>query len=93
MFRLTVISLIALVSLSAFARENSVDGFNSRFNLVRNAEGKVTVIKLKRATRFFTIKPFIEQIKNDLLEILKIEDKELEYEIFRDLSKKTSKTT
>ena len=67
MFRLTVISLIALVSLSAFAQENSVDGFNSRFNLVRNAEGKVTVIKLKRATRFFTIKPFIEQIKNDLL--------------------------
>ena len=66
MFRLTVISLIALVSLSAFAQENSVDGFNSRFNLVRNAEGKVTVIKLKRATRFFTIKPFIEQIKNDL---------------------------
>ena len=67
MFRLTVISLIALVSLSAFAQENSVDGFNSRFNLVKNAEGKVTVIKLKKATRFFTIKPFIEQIKNDLL--------------------------
>ena len=35
----------------------------------------------------------IKQIKNDLLEILKIEDKELEYEIFRDLSKKTNKTS
>jgi hypothetical protein len=35
----------------------------------------------------------IKHIKNDLIEILKIEDKELEFEIFRDLSKKTSKTT
>ena len=67
MFRLAMISLIALVSLNAFAQKNSVEGFNGRFNLVRNAEGKVTVIKLKRATRFFTIRPFIEQLKNDLL--------------------------
>jgi len=35
----------------------------------------------------------IKYIKKDLVEILKIEDKELEYEIFRDLSKKTNKTT
>jgi hypothetical protein len=35
----------------------------------------------------------IKYIKNDLIEILKIEDKELEFEIFRDLSKKTSKTS
>jgi hypothetical protein len=67
MFRLTMISLIAFISLNAFAQENSVEGFNSRFNLVKNDQGEVTVIKLKRATRFFTIKPFIEQLKNDLL--------------------------
>jgi hypothetical protein len=62
-----MISLIAFISLNAFAQENSVEGFNSRFNLVKNDQGEVTVIKLKRATRFFTIKPFIEQLKNDLL--------------------------
>jgi hypothetical protein len=67
MFRFTMLAAIALISFSAFAQQNSVDGFNSRFNLVRDAEGKVAVIKLKRATRFFTIKPFIEQLKNDLL--------------------------
>lgn len=33
----------------------------------------------------------IKFIKNDLLEILKMEEKDLEFEIFRDLSKKTSK--
>lgn len=67
MFRLTMISLIALVSLSAFAQENSINGFNDRFNLVKNDEGKVVHIKLKRATKFFTIKPFLQQLKNDIL--------------------------
>jgi hypothetical protein len=67
MFRLTLISLIALVSLSAFAQENSINGFNDRFNLVKNDEGKVIHIKLKRATKFFTIKPFLKQLKNDIL--------------------------
>ena len=67
MFHLTLISLIALFSFSAFSQENSIEGFNNRFNLVKNDQGEITVIKLKRATRFFTIKPFIEQLKNDLL--------------------------
>ena len=55
MFRLTLISLIALFSFSAFSQENSIEGFNNRFNLVKNDQGEITVIKLKRATRFFTI--------------------------------------
>lgn len=67
MIRFALILVVALISLSAFAQERSVTGFNDRFSLLKNAEGKVTVIKLKRATRFFTIKPFINQIKNDLL--------------------------
>ena len=67
MSRLTLFVVLAFMALSAFAQDLSVDGFNNRFTLVKNDEGKVSVIKLKRATRFFTIKPFIEQIKNDLL--------------------------
>lgn len=67
MIRYSLLALIALLSLSAFAQEASVNGFNNRFTLVKNAEGRVVAVKLKRATRFFTIKPFIQQIKNDLL--------------------------
>ena len=82
MSRLSLFVILTLVSLAAFAQEASVEGFNDRFNLVRNEEGKVTVIKLKRATRFFTIRPFIEQIKNDLLgeqaKLAKMSDSDLD---------------
>jgi hypothetical protein len=64
-FSLTI--LLSIFALNVFAQDASVTGFNDRFNLVKNEQGQVTVIKLKRATRFFTIKPFIKQLKNDLL--------------------------
>ena len=67
MSRLKLFLILAVISLSAFAQDQSVEGFNSRFNLVKNDQGKVTVIKLKRATKHFTLKPFIQQLKNDLL--------------------------
>lgn len=66
MSRIILLSLGLLLSLSAFAQDLSLQGFNERFTLVRNAEGKVTVIKLKKAVTKFTIKPFLEQIKADL---------------------------
>lgn len=56
-----------LLSLSAFAQDMSINGFNSRFSLVRNEQGKMTVVKLKKATTRFSVMPFIEQIKQDLL--------------------------
>jgi ribosomal protein S8 len=55
-----------MLSLSAFAQDLALQGFNERFTLVRNEENKVTAIKLKKVVSKFTIKPFIEQIKNDL---------------------------
>ncbi len=64
-FSLTI--LLSIFALNVFAQDASVTGFNDRFNLVKNEQGQVTIIKLKRATRFFTIKPFIKQLKNDLL--------------------------
>lgn len=66
MSRLITLSFGLLLSLTAFAQDMSIDGFNNRFSLVRNAEGKVTVVKLKKATTKFSIMPFIEQIKQDL---------------------------
>lgn len=66
MSRLIALSFGLLLSLTAFAQDLSVEGFNNRFSLVRNTEGKVTVIKLKKVVSVFSIKPFIEQIKNDL---------------------------
>lgn len=53
-----------LMSLGAQAQD--LTGFQSRFQLVKNAEDKVVAIKLKKAVTSFTIKPFLEQIKNDL---------------------------
>jgi hypothetical protein len=58
------LTLIAL-SFSAFAE--NLQGFNTRFGLVKNDDGKVIAIKLKKAVRTFTIRPFIEQIKADLI--------------------------
>jgi len=66
MSRLITLSLGLVLSVSAFAQDLSVKGFNERFSLVKNDEGKVTAIKLKKVVSKFTIKPFIDQIKNDL---------------------------
>lgn len=67
MCRQIMLSLGLLLSFSAFAQDLSIQGFNNRFSLVRNDAGKVTVIKLKKAVTKFTIMPFIEQIKQDLI--------------------------
>lgn len=67
MSRLILFTLLMLTSFSVLAQDRSIAGFNDRFTLVKNAEGKITAIKLKRATRLFTIKPFIIQLKNDVL--------------------------
>lgn len=66
MSRLIILSLGLLLSFSAFAQDLAIQGFNKRFTLVKNDQGKVTVIRLKKATTKFSIMPFIEQIKNDL---------------------------
>lgn len=56
-----------MLTLSAFAQDMSIQGFNDRFKIVKNDQNKVTVIKLKKAVTKFTIMPFIEQIKDDLI--------------------------
>lgn len=62
----STLSILAglMLSLGAFAQDLS--GFQSRFQLVKNEEGRVTAIKLKKVVSSFTIRPFLEQIKNDL---------------------------
>jgi hypothetical protein len=67
MSRLFLVSLGLLLSLSCFAQDLALHGFQKRFALGRNAEGKLEVIRLKKATTRFTIMPFLEQIKADLL--------------------------
>lgn len=59
---------LTLMSVSVWAQDLTVAGFNSRFKLVKTADGKVSQIKLKRAVTTFSIRPFIEQLKNDLFE-------------------------
>jgi hypothetical protein len=56
-----------MLSLTTFAQDQSIKGFNDRFKIVRNDQGKVVVIKLKKVVSQFSVKPFIDQIKNDLI--------------------------
>lgn len=69
MFRFNFVALIGALALSfsVFAQNDlALQGFNSRFSLVKNDEGKVIAIKLKKAVTTFTLRPFIEQLKADL---------------------------
>lgn len=84
MSRLLTVVAGLMLTVSAFAQELP-QGFSSRFTLVRNAEGKVTAIKLKKVVSHFTIKPFIEQIKSDLMleqkNFFNLTDSQMEAEI------------
>ncbi len=61
------LSIGLLLSFSALAQDMSIKGFNERFKLEKNDQNQVVSIKLKKAVTQFTIKPFIEQIKADLI--------------------------
>ena len=67
MSRLMTIAFGLVLSFTALAQDVSLKGFQDRFAFVKNTEGKITAIKLKKAVTKFTIKPFIDQIKADLL--------------------------
>jgi hypothetical protein len=56
-----------IFSLSVLAQDRSVQGFNDRFKIVKDEQGKVVAIKLKKVVSKFTIRPFIDQIKSDLI--------------------------
>jgi hypothetical protein len=47
--------------------EQSMDGFNKRFKIVKNDQGEVTAVKMKFLSKF-SISPYLVQIKNDLKE-------------------------
>jgi hypothetical protein len=56
------------MAMSVWAQDLSAAGFHKRFSLVKNDKGEVVAVRLKAISARFTIKPFIEQIKNDILE-------------------------
>ncbi|HXH76774.1 MAG TPA: hypothetical protein VNJ08_17525 [Bacteriovoracaceae bacterium] len=66
MSRLIIMFAVLMFSVTAFAQDLALSGFESRFTLVKNPEGKVTAIKLKKLVRTFSIMPFIEQLRSDL---------------------------
>jgi hypothetical protein len=78
-------ALGGLMSVSAFAQNLNAAGFQNHFNVIKDDQGQVSVIKLKRATKLFTLKPFIQQIVNDLkgeqAKMAKMTDSELEAEV------------
>lgn len=66
MSRLLFVFAFLLTTSSVFAQDLALSGFQSRFSLVKDESGKVTVIKLKKAMVTFSLRPFIEQLKKDL---------------------------
>lgn len=62
-----VYSVLMLLALSFTASATNLSGFQNRFGLVKNDEGKVIAIRLKKAVTHFTVRPFLEQIKADLI--------------------------
>jgi len=49
------------------ADDLALKGFKERFTLVRDAEGKIHLIRLNKVVKTFTLMPFLEQLKTDLL--------------------------
>jgi hypothetical protein len=64
MFRGLICALVMSVSFGAWAQDAA--GFHKRFQLVKSADGKVLAIRLKVFSHF-SLRPFVEQVKNDLL--------------------------
>lgn len=56
--------LLVLLCTQAFA--SSLAGFEKRFELVRNDEGKLVAVNMKMVTAKFSIWPYINQIKEDI---------------------------
>jgi hypothetical protein len=54
---------LVLMTQMAFASA----GFQKRFQLVKNDQGQTVAIRLKALSLRFTLAPFIQQIKNDIL--------------------------
>lgn len=67
MSRLIVFFFLFLLSLSVFAQDLALEGFNQRFKVVRNNQNQLVSIKLKKVVSTFTIKPFLDQLKEDLI--------------------------
>jgi hypothetical protein len=67
MFRLTLAFILLMSAPVTFAQNRALSGFEKRFSLIKDPQGKVTAIKLKKVISRFSIMPFIEQIKEDLL--------------------------
>lgn len=58
---------LTLTSVSTFAA--SADGFHKRFELIRNEQGELVQIKDRTIATKFSVKPYLQQIKKDLLEL------------------------
>ena len=56
--------LLLLLCSSVFA--SNLSGFDKRFELIRDDNGKLTAVNMKMFTKNFSIWPYINQIKNDI---------------------------
>lgn len=65
MFKFLVVPTLLLFSLTTFAQVN-LDGYEKRFNVVRDVDGNATYVKMNFFTKGFSLMPYVNQIKNDI---------------------------
>jgi hypothetical protein len=56
-----------LMMSASFAQDISLEGFHRRFQLERNEKGVLVHVRLKNSVNYFTIRPLLQQLKDDLL--------------------------
>lgn len=81
MFKFLIVPALLIFSLSTFAQAN-LDGFQKRFNIVRDADGNATYVKMNFYTKGFSLMPYVNQIKNDIkAEITRMRSKSFDQEL------------
>lgn len=65
MFKKITTMVIMSFAFSAMA-DSSLENYDKKFKLIRNSDGVLTHVQMSNVSSSFTLKPFVDQIKNDL---------------------------
>lgn len=64
--KFTTMMFAFLFTFGVFAQD--IEGFNKRFKIMRNEDGTTKAIQMRLITKKFSLKPYLNQVKNDVLQ-------------------------
>ena len=67
MFNLKAMLSLALLVFTLPAFSQNFEGFNKRFELVRDNTDQVTFVKMKLGQQTIDLRPYLSQLKEDVL--------------------------